>query len=714
MTDRRPFPPLRTLSAALVVNLLLIVLSCWYAVQQPWLGLKLVADGERVSVASSQGPAHAIPANARLLALEAADGRGRVELVPRDLLEEPDGIDTYPELAEFFARQDLLAGLLQRPEVRLHWQAEGGPASTLVRPLTRPLSDLPPVFWFQMFAGVIGCLIGCWVWALRPDDWGARMFALTGLMFPLFTTPAAIYSTRELALPDAGFQLLSGLNHTGALLFGCALVGIFLCYPRLLVAPRRLLWLPVVFGGFLAADQLRIAPDMDWGYRIPVMTEMALAIVLAGVQWHGTRGRPLERAALRWLTLSALVGCGLFVFTTAGHELFDLLPPLSQGYSFGFFLVMYAGIALGLRRYRLFQLDEWAYRILLWVGGALLVIALDALFVVLLGMNQALSLGTTLLLAGLAYFPMRQWLWLRHAGQRHVSRQRTMRDLISVALLTSPAEREAAWDALLEKRYSPLQMKRLESPPEVPTLARDGLALLLPACGDLAGRELTYPALGDRLFSARDVEFADDLCRLMAHAAAGRDAYERGAVAERQRIARDMHDDVGARLLMLIHRTRDNEIASIARAAMSDLRTAIATLDAQPIGLADALADWRAEMHARCETANVALDWREPEELPERQLSAWQRANLEKVLREALTNALKHASPQRVQVDVGLTDNRLTLAIANDGATPPELWTEGRGLRNMRSRLAELGGNIAFGGIDEHRVSLTVALPLSA
>ena len=109
-------------------------------------------------------------------------------------------------------------------------------------------------------------------------------------------------------------------------------------------------------GGFLAADQLRIAPDMDWGYRIPVMTEMALAIVLAGVQWHGTRGRPLERAALRWLMLSALVGCGLFVFTTAGHELFDLLPPLSQGYSFGFFLVMYAGIALGLRRYRLFQL----------------------------------------------------------------------------------------------------------------------------------------------------------------------------------------------------------------------------------------------------------------------------------------------------------------------------------------------------------------------
>jgi hypothetical protein len=39
------------------------------------------------------------------------------------------------------------------------------------------------------------------------------------------------------------------------------------------------------------------------------MTEMLLAIALAVVQWRRSRGQPAERAALRWLALSALVGC---------------------------------------------------------------------------------------------------------------------------------------------------------------------------------------------------------------------------------------------------------------------------------------------------------------------------------------------------------------------------------------------------------------------
>ena len=41
------------------------------------------------------------------------------------------------------------------------------------------------------------------------------------------------------------------------------------------------------------------------------------------------------------------------------------------------------------------------------------------------------------------------------------------------------------------------------------------------------------------------------VCELMNQADAGRNAHERGATEERRRIARDMHDDIGARLLML-------------------------------------------------------------------------------------------------------------------------------------------------------------------
>lgn len=707
--SRYALAPSRILLIVLLLSLAVCALASWYALHEPWLGLTLIPDKNGVLVEKSSGPSRTIPAGARLLKLGTAPSH--MDLRSDDLIEEPDSFDTYPLMDEFFQRQSVLHVLLQSP-VRLAWQKAGGPEQQLtLTPGIRPLSDLPAVFWFQLFAGTTGCLIGCWVWVLRPHDWGTRMFALTGLMFPLFTLPAAIYSTRELALHGKTFQLLSSLNHTGALLFGCALAGIFLTYPRMLVKPRHLLWLPLVFGAFLLADLFRLAPNQDWGYRIPVMAEMTLAIGFGVVQWMKSRSQPIDRAALRWLMLSALIGCGLFVFTTAGSGLFGLMHPLSQGYSFGFFLIMYVGIALGLRRYRLFELDEWAYRILLWVGGAMIVIALDAAFILILGLNPTFSMGITLLAGGLLYFPLRQWLWQRYVAPAHFTMEQVMPDLIRIAFLSAARERNQQWTQLLQTLYDPLEVSSLESAPSTAELADDGLSLRVPSCGGLQACQLRYPYLGHRLFSSHDAVLVNSLCQLMNHATAGREAYETGAAEERRRIARDMHDDVGARLLMLIHRTHGGPEAEIARAAMRDLRTAISTMDARPMLLADALADWRAETTSRIEAAGALVQWHEPEQLPQIDLSSSERSALERVLREAVSNALKHASPCNIEIDVSL-DEALRISVSNDGfAPPPHTWAQGRGLRNMRARLAELGGNLSIEAQNNHpRLLLTLPL----
>jgi hypothetical protein len=266
--------------------------------------------------------------------------RDAVDLRAQDLIEEPDFIDTYPDMDAFFARQTRLATLMSEPQLVLHWQAaDGAPAltSTLVVSPKREMASLPLVFWFQLFAGAASLLIGAWVFALRPADWGPRMLAACGLAFPVSTMTAAVYSTRELAIDGTVFRWLSSANHLGALGFGCGLVAIFLTHPRLLVRPRWLLALPLVFGLWLAADVWRWAPDQDWGARFPIMTEMLLAIVLAVVQWRRSKGQPAERAALRWLALSALVGCGMFVLMVVSVGVFGLFPPLEQGYAFGFF-----------------------------------------------------------------------------------------------------------------------------------------------------------------------------------------------------------------------------------------------------------------------------------------------------------------------------------------------------------------------------------------
>lgn len=691
-------------------------LATWYELQVPWLGLTLKASEQSVLVESSQRPAQAIPVGAQVLAL--VSNSHRIDLLPTDLIQDPDSFETYPQMNAFFQRQSAFYAQLQG-SVEVIWRtADSTEKRTLIHPQKRPLSSLPFIFWFSLGAGMISCLIGCWVWGLRRQDWGACMYAITGMMFFATAVPIAIYSSRPLALDGLAIQALSASNHLTGMAFGCALVGLFLTYPHMWIKPRTLLWLPLIYGLWWLADVQQLAPDLDWGNRLAVMSLLMLTIFFAIIQWRKCRSNPLERAALRWFLLSVLPACFLTALPILTFTIFGRISMLNPEsgiqnpvVAISTLLIMYLGIALGLSRYRLFELDEWAYRILLWVGGAAMVLLLDAAFALLLTPDPALSLGITLMIAGLVYFPVRQWLWQRYVTPTHMSMEQAMPNIIRIAFVDSLRERERQWDDLLRAMYNPLEMTGLGAVVAKAGLGNDGLELQVPACGGLLARIMRYPQQGHRLFSMRDVTFVSALCQLMEHAAVGRIAYEQGAMQERRRVSRDMHDDVGARLLMLIHRAKDEPTAEVARAAMRDLRTALNSLDTQTAPLADALADWRLEAETRCEAANVMLEWREPTELPEYPLPPQEKSTLERVLREMLTNALKHASPTKILVETIIEADALRLALSNaTDAVSSHHWQEGRGLRNMRARLAEIGGALQILQCDQRDV-VTLVLP---
>lgn len=736
--------PARWLYGVLIGALATAVVALTLALDAPWLGLRLKAGDGGLRVVSARGPSAEVPRGAQLVSI-GVPGQPPILLQPGDVMEEPDLVEDYVQMDAFFERQGRIAEVLAQPQVVLgvlppaareakpaaagaQAGAQDAPEPTFVtvRPDERPLSSLPLLFWFQVAISVTACMIAAWVWVLRPGDWGARMFGLTGLLFPFFAMPAAIYGTRELALPSAQFFALSAMNHGASFMWGAALVGIFMSHPRPLVRPRHLAWPFVFFGLCWVADVTRTAPDLDWGNRYVVTTEMLLAIGLAVVQWVRSRGSPLDRAALRWFIVSLLLGSSLFILTVITTVTLGWLPPLPQGYAFGFFMLIYIGIALGLRRYRLFDLDEWAWQMLVWVGGALAVVAVDALLIVALDWSAGAALGTSLWICGLIYFPARQWLWQKLVRRPTLQLHELMPDLVRIAFQASLAARETLWETLLRQLYAPLelavsaarpaaQIALPDAPPQsrAPAIAEDGLALDVPACAGLAARRLRYPDGGQRLFSPKDATFMAAVCELMNQADAGRDAHERGATEERRRIARDMHDDIGARLLMLIHRAPTPDLAELARSAMNDLRTALAALEAQPVPLADALADWRSEATSRCEAAGVALEWQGPEREPARRLAARHKSLIERALRESLTNALKHAAPSRVRIQVDLQPDSISMHVRNDGrATDPAGWVEGRGLRGIRQRLAELGGAFESRRVESGEAEFALRLPL--
>ncbi len=681
------------------------------------MGLQLTIHSGAVRVIAAEGPSAALPNGATLRSIHSPSNAeaGAVSLEPDDLIEEPDVMGTYAQIDAFFERQSRLAALIEEPQVQLSWTLDGAAGETTVAPGSRPLHALPTLFWFQILVSVTGCLIACWVWVLRPRDWGARMFGITGLMFPIFAMPAAVYSGRELALTGDLFAVLSNLNHWGSVMFGAALCALFLLHPRPLVRPLHIVWPFLVFNLWWLTDVFRIAPSPAVGMQASIILEMLIAIGLAALQWKRSRGDPINRAALRWFIVSMLLGSGLFILLIITTASLGWLPPMPQGYAFGFFLFIYVGIALGLRRYRLFDLDEWAFRMLLWVGGALAVVAIDALLILALDWSAGPALGVSLWICGAVYFPARQWLWQRLAHRPSMQLHEVMPDVVRIAFQPSRHAQEMLWQELLRRLYDPLH---IESTPSFSKnraqLDEGGLTLQVPACGGLGAHALRYPARGQRLFSSKDATFVDALARLLNEAESSRDAHERGARDERKRIARDMHDDVGARLLMLIHRAQSPELIDLARAAMHDLRTALNVMDSDAIPLADALADWRAEATARCDAAGVRLVWIAPPNA-EGELPSRQKAVVERALREGLSNALKHAQPSQVEISVSQEPGWLALSLCNDGAeTEPAQWQEGRGLRGMRHRLEEYGAHLAAKTLPGGRTEVSLRLPRAA
>jgi two-component system sensor histidine kinase UhpB len=74
---------------------------------------------------------------------------------------------------------------------------------------------------------------------------------------------------------------------------------------------------------------------------------------------------------------------------------------------------------------------------------------------------------------------------------------------------------------------------------------------------------------------------------------------------ERKRIAADLHDDLGAKLLTIVHTSDDERISTLAREALEEMRLSVRGLTGKPVKLIDALGDWRAEVVMRLSQGGV-------------------------------------------------------------------------------------------------------------
>ena len=192
-------------------------------------------------------------------------------------------------------------------------------------------------------------------------------------------------------------------------------------------------------------------------------------------------------------------------------------------------------------------------------------------------------------------------------------------------------------------------------------------------------------------------------------------ASERATATERERIYGDLHDDLGAKLLTLIYRAENPLQADLARSILQDLRDVVTRSRGTPGTLGDVLADIRSEATQRLAAVKIGMVWDEAENLPDPALDAGRALHLYRIVREAISNVIRHAQAQRLRIRVRASDVELRLELTDDGSgAAVGAPVSGSGMRNMRDRANELAGAIHWTPGTEGGTKVLLAMPLEA
>ncbi|MEM9557487.1 MAG: sensor histidine kinase [Acidobacteriota bacterium] len=190
-------------------------------------------------------------------------------------------------------------------------------------------------------------------------------------------------------------------------------------------------------------------------------------------------------------------------------------------------------------------------------------------------------------------------------------------------------------------------------------------------------------------------------------------------VAERERIARDLHDLLGHTLSIITLKAelashladRDSgraademrDVEHIARQAMKEVRTAVSGY--QKRSLAEEILQMRTTLDAAGIELDLAVDPHTDPAL--KHLDPTSEGVLSMALREAITNVIRHSKASHCVVCLHRDRDKLYLEVSDDGigARAPE----GSGLAGMRERLAGLGGELER--IVDDGTTLKIRLP---
>ena len=389
-------------------------------------------------------------------------------------------------------------------------------------------------------------------------------------------------------------------------------------------------------------------------------------------------------------------------------------------------LLLPAAALLSVLRLRLYDFEVAFARTLGWlllsgllVGGYVVVVELSASWLRLHG-RTATVVATAAV--AVAFAPTKAWLerlvarWLYGDRGDPYSALTHTTQVLSGGADPLGALEQATADLARRLRCPGVRVLRGGSVLAGAAVGQAALAVPLRSGDVEVGTLEILPRGPGEAFSRADERLVLDLCPPLSHAVASvglteelRAARERLVVAreaERRRVRRELHDDVGPSLAAAslqaetaLRRLARSDAAAATDAltalrrtidhAAADLRSAVDSLGPRVVeeaGLAEAVRSL-----ADAGTPEVCV---EVEPLPS--LPAAVEVAVYRVLAEAVTNARRHAGARRILVTLAVAGDRLQATVVDDGVGAGSARRRGGlGVPSMRVRIEDLGGTFS-------------------
>ena len=680
-----------------------------------------MAAGGGIALDSSADPALQSAIGQTLLAVLAADGV-RIEASAALLPRSPRWIVDDRKRQQQQRLSTQLSWAMQQPQVTLQF------ASGLAVPLAprpRGLGGLGAVCWLLGGLALALYLAGAVVMLTEPGL-PAALYGLLALSQSLNLLLIGAEFLPGMGLPADLLRFDLALRLLADVVAAAALVHVLLLYPRRHVAAPQLAGAAWTLALAAAAGMLLWPPTGLWWWAQGLA--LAYGLAAAALLWY-PRQKPLNPLA-RQIQRLVLAGTGTLLLldlaiVTASHDglaHYHLATIGSAVWVVFFASLLILGPFLSNSRQVLREFT-------LLAGVSTTAASLGLLFLTVFSLRPLAALVLALAVSLAAYRLARPWILGQLASSGTLSGERLFDSLYRAARAIEQTPEQAArlLGDLLREVFDPLELAHTSRPVSRIRVAADGSTLVVP-CMRLASAEapgaadgaasgaivLRYAGRGRRLFGHADVQLCERLIEQLRRAVAYDRAVEHGRTEERLRIAQDLHDDIGARLLTLMYKAPNPEIEEYIRHTLQDLKTLTRGLAAANHRLSHAAAEWKSDITQRLNATGCDLRWSFSADR-DLMLTMVQWSGLTRVLRELVNNIISHAQATQVEIIAHFDRGLLTLHVSDDGiGRAPEAWSHGLGLGGVRKRVKLLGGQVQWVMRDEQGIRCELRVPLSS